>query len=88
MKILKKPFDIYELMDTAKSKIERLLSKNEYTDDWQWNDTAFQFVVCKLGKDPMHTSMSDPYRFYYDPDEELYGTVEEQLDDWIDENFR
>lgn len=88
MKILSKTeLDIYDLMDIAKEKIDDLLPNNMYTDDWQWNDRAFQFIICKLGKDPMHTIESDPYRFIYNSDEELYGSAEEQLDDWIKDRF-
>lgn len=78
--------DIYTLMSIAAEEINRRLSKNQFTDDWQWNDSCFQFVVCS-GTNPFNFKISDPYRFCYDADEEWAGTAEEQLADWINRWF-
>ena len=78
--------DIYELIDIAEKELDKRLSDDEFSDDWQWNDNCFQFVVC-TGTNPRNIQISDPYRFYYRDDEETYGTAEEQLDEWLDEWF-
>lgn len=79
------PSLIDELMAMALNELRRRLPKDQCTDDWQWNDTAFQFVLLiGDGPDPIVT---DPYRFCYDPDEEYAGTAEEQLYDWLDRCF-
>lgn len=51
-------------------------------DDIMWNDTSFQFVLLFYDG-----STSDHLRFCYDEDEELFGTAENQLMDWINWNF-
>lgn len=78
--------DIYTLMSIAEEEINRRLSKNQFADDWKWNDNCFQFVVCS-GTNPFNFKISDPYRFCYDADEEWAGTAEEQLADWINRWF-
>lgn len=69
--------DIYELMEFAQREIAARLEANDYTDDWQWNDKCFQFVVIwSDGK------VTGPYRYApYDED------AKEQLLDWLDERF-
>lgn len=75
---------IEKLMEKARLEIEIRLGKDLFTDDWQWNETCFQFVVCKINGNPMNARVSDPYRFCYDDDEEIFGTAEEQVAEWID----
>ena len=73
-----------DLMEIAQREMQaRLISG--YTDDWQWNDGCFQFVVV-WGFGP-NAKETGPYRFTVYEDEELYGTAEEQLKEWLDERF-
>lgn len=76
---------IDELMVIAMIELRERLPENMCTDDWQWNDKAFQFVL--LIGDGSDSIVTDPYRFCYDPDEEYAGTAEEQLYDWLDRCF-
>lgn len=74
--------DIYELMEFAQREMQARLLDDGCTDDWQWNDHCFQFVIIwNNGK------VTDPYRFCYDEDEEFFGTAEEQVLEWMDERF-
>ena len=76
---------IERLMRIAYEELSKRLPASYDVDDWQWGDTCFQFVLgyCK-GKKYITT---DPYRFCYRADEELYGTAEEQLNEWLDRWF-
>lgn len=74
--------DIYELMDIAAEYLKKNLPENLYADDWSWGTNCFQFRLYKA--DIINDQGSDPYRFCYDEDDELYGTAEEQLADWLE----
>ena len=76
---------IEKLMKRAEEKLRRRLPKDWCTDDWQWNSKCFQFVLIKGSG--MNACVTDPYRFCYRDDEELYGTGYEQLDEWIERWF-
>ena len=76
---------IDELMEIAFAEMRRRLPADRCTDDWQWNDKAFQFVIL-IGDGP-NPIVTDPYRFCYDEDEEFAGTAIEQLYKWLDEWF-
>ena len=54
------------------------------TDDWQWNEdeTVIQFVLLY---DNWETS--DPYCFAYDEEDVFERTIEQQMDDWIEDKF-
>lgn len=73
---------IDELMELAMQEMQNRLPKDCCTDDWQWNDTCFQFVIIYADG-----RVSAPYRFCYDTDEELCGTGVEQLMDWLNYRF-
>ena len=75
-------FDIYDLMELAMREMSARLSEDCFTDDWQWNDTCFQFVIVYD-----NGAVSDPYRFCPDPDEAFYGSAVEQLMKWLDYRF-
>ena len=74
--------NIYELMEFAQREMQARLIDDGCTDDWQWNDHCFQFVIIwNNGK------VTGPYRFYYEEDEEFFGTAKEQVLEWMDERF-
>lgn len=77
--------DIYELMEFAQREMTARLEEDGCTDNWQWNDRCFQFVVIwSDGK------VTGPYRFtpYHDAEyEDIWGTDKEQLITWLDERF-
>ena len=54
------------------------------TDDWQWNEdeTVIQFVLLYDDWEP-----SDPYCFAYDEEDVFERTIEQQMDDWIEDKF-
>ena len=71
------------LMDIAAKELRERLPEGWDVDDVMWNDRCFQFVIIK----GFRAKPTDPYRFTYDPDEELWGTAEEQLYRWLDYYF-
>lgn len=74
-----------DLMKFAVRELYCRLGDDQFTDDWQWGDGCFQFVIVTgYGSD---AKVSGPYRFCYDPDEEFCGTAKEQLMKWLDERF-
>ena len=89
--------DIYKLMDMAGKELNKRFTDldsiespaNEiYTDDWQWNDTAFQFSVFGLsGEHNQYTENLGTFRFCYDAEDVFERSAEEQLMDWLDELF-
>lgn len=76
---------IDKLIVHAQKKIARRIPEDWCTDDWMWGNRCFQFVLVKGAG--MNAKVTDPYRFCYREDEELYGTGIEQLDEWIDRWF-
>lgn len=76
---------IYNLMDFAEDYLKKHLKDEFYTDDWQWNDTCFQFTLCRNVRPPKD-DYCGTYRFCYDEDEEFYGTPQEQVINWIEDD--
>lgn len=82
--------DIYQAMEYVQKKLRTYLPKNQYTDDWQWNISAFQFSITQfLGTNadgsPKEKNLGT-YRWWFD-DEDPDRNWIEQLDDWLLENF-
>ena len=74
-----------DLMEFAQREMQARLGESGFTDDWQWGDGCFQFVVVWDNE-----RTTGPYRFtpYYDAEyEDIWGTDKEQLITWLDERF-
>lgn len=76
---------IEDLLECIQKEINKRLPEDRCTDDWQWNNTCFQFVI--ISGEPPKEKISDPYRFCFDAEDVFERTVIEQVWDWIDRWF-
>jgi hypothetical protein len=69
-------------MEIAGKIMTAILPENIQTDDWMWNEHAFQFVLIQD-----NYIITDPYRFIIDPNDVFERSEICQLKDWIYEKF-
>lgn len=74
---------IEKLMETAQKELSSVLPQDLYADDWRWGETGFSFVICSYNEQTHSITELKSYTFYYDEDEEFFGSAEEQLNYWL-----
>jgi len=75
------------LMEIAQKELRNRLPEDKFADDWIWGETGFSFVICSYNEQNHNITEHDSYTFYYDEDEEFFGSAEEQLDYWLNRQF-
>ena len=72
---------MYDMAEIAGERLQKMIEGTElYLDDMYTAEDFFQISIYKPRKDYFGKHIAD-FKFEYRDDEELYGSIEEQLED-------